>query len=294
MLPAINSLVIGINDEHKFEQFTTIIGYFKCFTTYATFNVNNDYFYMQIMNPDRSILIELSIPTYWFDYFHFRNEDNLIITVEINTLYEVLTTNCPRFIWISYDIGHPTYMIINSEETYYENPFNTELSPEECYYEMRCGTAQTEPLLNLLSNDNYQYHLVIEQQEFKQILTEAVQHGREQLSFNCSNKLNEVIILACEKPASILLNHNTETECQNFISMFSVTLLLQIPFSAIECVVIHLFLNPNMPIKVVFPLDENDEMLDLNINIVPTEVHNVDSCENDFLNMCLAMTRAKI
>jgi hypothetical protein len=294
MLPAINSFVIGINDERKFEKFVTLIGYFKCFTTHATFNVNGNYLYIQIMNPDRSILFELSIPTYWFDYFHFRNEDNLQITVEMNTLYNVLNDRCPGFIWISYDIGNPTYIIINSEDTYYENPFNVDLSPEQCYWEMRCGTSQIEPLLDVISNDKYQYHLVIEQHKLQSIITEASNVGCKLLSFHCSNQLDEVIVLCGNNPAVILSNHNSESECENFISMFSVILLSQLPFSAIECVVIHLFLSPNMPIKVVFPLDENDDLLDLNINIVPTEVHNVNSDENDFLNMCLAMSRTNI
>ena len=103
MFPKQNTFVIGINDESKFEKITSIFGYLKCFTTHVTLNISAKFLYLQIMNPEHTILFEYRIPTYWFDYFHF-NGDNIPITVELNTFYNVLNDKCPGFIWISYDI----------------------------------------------------------------------------------------------------------------------------------------------------------------------------------------------
>jgi hypothetical protein len=200
---------------------------------------------------------------------------------------------CPGFIWISYDIAQPSKLMINSEETYYENPFNCEIPQEDCFVEIRCGTAQFEPLLSLLPNDQYQYHLVIEQLEFQNILQTMLSSGKNMLNFHCSQILDEVILF-CEKPMTILTNYNSQIECENFVSTFDATLLSQLPFGVIQSTVLYLFISPNLPLKVSFPLDESDDNIDFNINIVPHVIHNVDSDDNDFLNMCLSMSRTHL
>jgi hypothetical protein len=200
---------------------------------------------------------------------------------------------CPGFIWLSYNIDCPNKLLINSEEAYYENPFKCEIAQEECFFELRCGTVQFEPLLGLLPNDQYQYHLVIEQLEFQNILKTMLQSNKNMLSFHCSDQLDEVI-LYCEKPMTILENHNSQTQTENFVSTFDATLLAQLPFNVIQSTILYLFLSPNMPLKVVFPLDETDDNIDFNINVIPQEVHNVDSNDNDFLNMCLSMSRTRL
>jgi hypothetical protein len=74
----------------------------------------------------------------------------------------------------------------------------------------------------------------------------------------------------------------------------NVELLSQLPFNRIHSIVIYMFLNPDMPLKISYPLDESDDMIDFNVIISPFEIHEVSSNENELLNMCLAMSRATI
>jgi hypothetical protein len=102
--------------------------------------------------------------------------------------------------------------------------------------------------------------------------------------------LNQVIICANGQPPTILENHNTFIEGDNFISTFNLALLAQLPFNAIESVVVYIFLHPGMPIKFSFPLDESDDLVNFNVNISPNELLFADFNEDEFLNMCASMS----
>jgi len=209
--------------------------------------------------------------------------------------YQILQNRCPGFIWITYDINVPHTIVINNENCYYENPYNCQIPPEECYSELQNypDFIVRDSLLNLPFNDEYQYHLEIDQQVFKQIIDELLHTGNTELTFHCSMVLQEVI-LHTNKPFIILPNHNTgNIETEDFISNFNVNLLSQLPFNDFQCVVIYIFLSPNTPVKFAFPLDESDEHMDLNINISPNDPRT-NTLDIDFLTMCDAMNRTML
>lgn len=293
----LNTLVIGINDEYKFEKLVKIIKYLCNHTEILMFRISSDGLYTQVQNRNHVILFELTLPFYWFDYYHFKinnNQSQIGLTIELNRFYQILQNRCPGFIWIAYDINTPQTIVINNEQCYYENPYNCPIPPEECYCELQNypDFIVRDSLLNLPSNDEYQYHLQIDQQVFKQIIDELIQTGNTELTFHCSNVLQEVM-LRTDKLFTILPNHNTTTETDDFVSAFNVNLLSQLPFNDFQCVVIYIFLKPNTPIKFVFPLDESDEHMDLNINISPNETRT-NTLDSDFLHMCDAMNRTML
>jgi len=290
------TLIIGINDEFKFEKIVALFSYLRNFRDLVSLHISQLGIYMQIQNGNHVILFELNIPNYWFDYYQFNHPNGFVLTLNINTLYQILQNRCPGFIWITYDIEVPTTIIINSEECYYENPYNCEIPPEACYCELHIDDItgiNSEPLLDLPSNDKYQYHLVIEQKTFRDIIETLVYNNKNELSFHCSSKLEEVILYE-DKPFIILQNYNTVTQSQDFISTFNVELLSNLPLNVLETAVVYIFLNPNMPIKFAFPLDECDDSIDFNINISPNDVYEVCQDNNDFLNMCLAMSNTTL
>jgi hypothetical protein len=290
------TLIIGINDEFKFEKIVALFGYLRNFTYLVALHISQLGIYIQIQNANHVILFELNIPNYWFDYYHFKHPTGIVLTLQINAFYQILQNRCPGFVWITYDIAEPTTIIINSEECYYENPYNCEIPPEACYCELRIDDVtgtNSDPLLDLPSNDKYQYHLVIEQKQFRDIIETLMRTNKTTISFHCSSELEEVIIYA-DRPLAILQNHNTVTLTQDFISTFNVVLLSQLPLNDLQTAVVYIFLNPNMPIKFAFPLDECDDSIDFNINISPNDVYEVCRDNNDFLNMCLAMNNTTL
>ena len=278
-----NIIKLAINDELKIEKFIITIEYLCKFVELLTLNFSKNSLYIQCQNFNHVILFELNIPNYWFDYYQFEQINIIQVTVEINKFYNFLERKCNEIILILFDTNNPSNVIINANQ--YENTNHLQL---QNHFQLN------EQILNVPSNDNYQYHLVIEQHILKNIINELIENNTTELSFHCSNILEEVILYGNNKAFTILQNYNNLIETDNFILTFSVNLLLQLPLNKLECVVIYIYLNPNMPIKFAFSLDENDDLIDFNINISPNEVHNVNSNENDFLNMCLAMSHTSI
>lgn len=289
-------LIIGITDNLKFEKIVNILQYLCNFNTLITFNLSINGLYIQCQNINHIILFELDIPSYWFDYYQFIHNINFGLTIEINELCYILQNKCPGFIWMTFDINNSSTIIINSEECYYENPYNCEVSPEDCYYELHTyyELLSIEPLLILPTNDKYQYHLVIEHYLLQSIIDELIQNNKTELTFHCSTNLEEVILYGNEKPLVILQNHNSITETENFILTVNIQLLSQLPFKSIKSIIVYLFINPNTPIKISFPLDETDDLIDFNINISPNEIYHVNNNETDFFNMCNSMSKTVI
>jgi hypothetical protein len=283
-----NNIVIGIHDELKQEKIINILKYLCNFTNIIKLYLSKNGLYIQQQNVNHIILFDMDIPSYWFDYYEFNGDEIIDLTIDINAFYELLKNIYPIPIWITHTTNKLNEIMISSEYTLNEI-VNLSVRIENYY-----NFTAIEPLLVLPTNDKYQYHLVIEQNTFKSIIDELIQNDKKELNFHCSNVLGEVILYGNGKPFIILENYNTMIETQDFILTFNTETLAQLPFNNIQSFIIYIFLNPNTPIKISFPLDETDELIDFNINVSPNEVYEVNSSENDFLNMCLHMNNLSL
>jgi hypothetical protein len=272
-----DTVKIEVYDNLNYDKFLNILQYFCNFTSFVNIHLSKDNMYIQVINKHNTILFELNIPSYWFSDYYFNYLDNVILTVKICEFYKTLHNFYPAYpISIIYDITKPSIITIN----------NIIIENHICIV--------GEPLLILPNNYNYQYHLVIEQSNFQQYINYNINNNENELYFHCSSKLNQVIIYNSTNNNNVILEdyNSTRTSKENFILKFNTYLISQLPFNIIQCTVIYIFLNPNEPIKISFPLDESDDLIDFCIYISPNEVYN--TVNDDFLEMCSAMKNTSI
>ena len=183
-----NIMNIAIHSFQKAEIFTTIFQHMKSMTECINIIFEKDRLYFQSMDSSHVSIIELSIPSTWFDVYKPEDESSQMIGVRVSNLHKILATRDKLQtvqIWFSNESSDTLYMSFTGETSAFDKRFEIPL-------------IELEMDLLTIPTMEYQAEMLIPASYFASIIGQLKMFG-DSMEIECSE---EKITLNSTSPES--------------------------------------------------------------------------------------------
>lgn len=245
---------IIINNPQKAECFAAIFQHIRVFTDNINIIFEKDQFYIQTMDSSKVSILEIKIPSDWFDVYDHNENSNITIGLNTSILYKILNSR---------DKMQKINIIYNDNEDKLFIHFTSDNKSEfDKHFEMLLMEIDSE-FMNIPEIE-YQAEFTLGSHNFANIIHQLEMFG-ESLDINCSE--DKIMLYASSNEQGKMfveikiddLSEFTIDEGETVELSFSLKLLHNICLYNKISKEIELKFSNNYPLKIVYKLPGHDK-----------------------------------
>ena len=242
---------IIIRNLQKAETFAALFQHIRLFTEHINIMFETNRMYLQTMDSGRVSIIEITLPSTWFDVYELTGSTALSVGLNSTMLYRILNTR---------DKAQETHIIFNEEESdkLCINFTSSNKSIFDKKFEMSLVDLETE-VMNIPSTES-QAEFSISSVNFANIISQMKLFG-DTLEINCTEEnitLHSVSVESGKMAVEINIDDLTSysiNEGENVRLTFSLNILHNICLYHKLVKDMEILLTDNFPMKLIFRID---------------------------------------
>lgn len=242
---------IKLSDEQKCVNFVNVFQYLKLFTTNINIHLNSEKMYIQGMDPSHVSIYELNIMSNWFDEYNVENDE--IIGVNSGIIFKILNAR-----------GQGQTICIHMEDDSFEiDLMSNETNKDNFNKYFRVPMIDNDEEMMHIPDSDYQLNISMPSKTFKSIVDQLSGFGDtidliyKEDNIYLKSESTEEGEMKIEISLDDLEDCEVEEELDMKKSYASRYMHMFTQFQKISKD-IHLSFHNDLPLKVVYKLDEDD------------------------------------